>query len=215
MRSPGQPERFGKRAADDDVRKRRELGDERHAGELGVRLVDEDDRLARHLACDRSNRLQRHRDPGRVVGIGQEDDARARANGGEDLVEREREVRPRHHLHEVTAGDRRVEAKDLERRLRHDRLVDRTGDRRSEVRHRQRHDAFVESVGERDAIGRHAEVLRDGLGGLRVRRIEPDLIRTQPRQRLDHLRRTAAGVFVLVKTEAVVELRGFLVVRHG
>ena len=92
------------------------------------------------------------------------------------------EVRRGHHLHQAPAGDVGVEAKDLERRLGHDRLGDRPAGRRPQIRDRQRHDPFVEAVGSARRSGVDAEVLRARVGRGRVRRIEPDLIGAQPRR---------------------------------
>ena len=52
----------------------------------------------------------------------------SRPDHRQDFVERECEVRLRHHLHELAAGNRRVEPEDLERRLGHDGFEHRPGD---------------------------------------------------------------------------------------
>src|SRR5207253_8220032 len=44
--------------------------------------------------------------------------------------------------------------------------------------------------------------------------IEANLIGAQPRQRLEHARRAAAGVFVLMQPQAVVQLWRLLIVAH-
>ena len=211
---PREPERFRKRPTDDHVRKRGQLRQEGDARELGIRFVDEHDGLWRQMARNRANRVERYRHARRVVRIREENDARVRRDRSEHLVERKREVGVRHHLHERAARDRRVEAKDLERRLRHDRFGHRSAAVRPQLRHRQRHDAFVEAVGDRDAVGRHAQVARDDVGRRGVRRVEADLIGPHRRKGFENARRAAAGVLVLMQPQAVVQLRRFLVVTH-
>ena len=107
-----------------------------------------------HRAGDRPNRVERHRHAGRVVRVGQEDDARARRDRRQHAVERKAEIRPRHHAHRPAADDFGVELEDLERRLRNDRFGHEAACRRSQVGDRNPRDAFVEAVDERDRIGR-------------------------------------------------------------
>ena len=161
-------------------------------------------------AGDRADR-RRHADAGGVR-VGEEHHPRGRRDRRQHLVEREAEVGVRHHLHELAAGDRRVEAEDLERRLGDDRLEHRSANLSPQIGDRDRHDPFVEAVDEGDAVRVDAEILRHGGGCLGVRRVEPELLGAQPGQRLDDARRTAAGVLVLVQPQAVVQLRRFLVV---
>ena len=49
----------------------------------------------------------------------------------------------------------------------------------------------------------------------RVRRVEPDFVGAQPGQRVEHPRRAAAGVFVLMEPQPVVELGGLIVCAHN
>ncbi len=211
----GQTERFRERAPHDDVRKGIQLGDEALVREFRVRLVDEDDRAGRDASRDRADVAERHADARRVVRVRQKHDARVRGDRRQHLVQRKGEFRLRHHLHERPAGHCRIESEYLERRLRHDRFEHGTADGRSQARNRERHDPLVEPIDERYAIGRHSQICGDCVGRCRIRRIEADLIHTQPSERLDHARRTAARVLVLVEPQTVIELRGFLIVTHG
>src|SRR5439155_17622306 len=65
-----------------------------------------------------------------------------------------------------------------------------------------------------DRVRRDPEVLRARLGGRGVWWIESDLIRAQAAQRLQHARRAAEGVFVLMQAQAVVQLGRLLISGH-
>src|SRR5262249_7013364 len=95
-----------------------------------------------------------------------------------------------------------------------DRFELRTANRRAQAGDGNGHDAFVEAVRERDLIGRHTEVLGDGVGGGGVRWIESNLLGTQPPERLEDTWRTAAGVLVLVEPQPFVQSGRLLVVAH-
>ena len=89
--------------------------------ELRVRLVDEHDRLLRHARRDACESRRSGTDtPVGLFGLVMNTMRVAGVIAGEHLVERKREVRLRHHLHEPAADDRGVEREDLERRLRDD-----------------------------------------------------------------------------------------------
>ncbi len=209
-----QAKRFRKRPPDNDVRVRRQVLNEGLAGELRIGFVDKDNRAVRNAGGERANGIERHRDAGRVVRVGEEHHTRVRRDGRQHLGQREAEIGVRHHLYEPSSGDRGVEAEDLERRLRHDRFGHGAARRRSQTGDRQRHDAFVEPVRQRDLVGRHAEIGRNRAGRTGVRRIETNLVRAQGRQRRQHARRAAAGVLVLMEPEPVVQLRGLLIMTH-
>ena len=128
---PASPNAFENVRPTMTLRERRQLGDERRPGELGVRLVDEHDRLAWHRAARSADRLERHRHAGRIVRVGQEHDARSRRDRREHLVERKAEVRLRHHRDRPAADHFGVELEDLERRLGNDRFGNEAARRRA------------------------------------------------------------------------------------
>ena len=109
----GEPERLRKRAADDDVGKRRQLGDERLAAELDVRLVDEHDGVGRARAARWSE------SPSSGIGtpvglfglVRNTTRVSARVIAAEHVVEREGEVGLRHHRDDAAAGQRASNSK--------------------------------------------------------------------------------------------------------
>jgi hypothetical protein len=163
---------------------------------------------------DGANRVEWHRNPGRIVGIGQEDDARSRSNRREDPVEREREIGPRHHLNGMAADGLGINAKDFECRFGDERFRNRATHWRPQIRHCETHDPFVKAVGQREAVRIDAQVLSARPRRGRVWRVEPHFVGPQLRERLEHARRAAAGVLVLMKPQPVIELRRLVVSGH-
>src|SRR5206468_1193068 len=84
----------------------------------------------------------------------------------------------------------------------------------AEISDRQRHETLVETVEQRKAVGVHTEVGRARPGCRFVRWVDANLIGPQLCQRLEHDRRTAPRVFVLMETQPIVQLGRLLVLHH-
>ena len=171
-----EPVGLRKRPPDDDVRKGRQRRNEARAREVRVRLVHEDDRFPWDARRNDLDRRHRHRHPGRVVRVRQEDHPGMAGDRGEHLVERKGEVGPRRDVHRTAAGDRRVDLENLEGRLWHDGLGNLAAGQRPQAGDRDGENALVEAVGQRNAGRRHAQMTRALVHDRLVGRIEGDLI---------------------------------------
>ncbi len=186
-----------------------ELGQKRLAAEVEVRLVNHDGDVGRGASNDFAHRVARNQLPGRIVRIGQKDDARPIRDGVADLARRELEAGLRIDGDHAATGRFDEHGVHFEGRHRHDRFEQSARVAvHPERAHRQGPETFVQSVGQRKLRLCDAQVCGAFAHERAVVRIVRDVFGGNLPDRVDDGLRTAAGVLVQVQPQGTLPIAG-------